>query len=47
MKNAIFFHKESDFRKWFEANLEVVGVKKIILSQEVCPDYVVEPFLKQ
>lgn len=42
MKRALIFTKESDFRAWFEQNLERVGVKRIILSQEVCPDYVAE-----
>src|SRR5208337_5675974 len=42
MKRALIFTKESDFRVWFEQNLESVGVKRIILSQEVCPDYVAE-----
>jgi hypothetical protein len=42
MKEAIIFDKESDFRKWFEENKEKVGVKRIILSQDVCPDYVFE-----
>jgi len=42
MEKAVIFYTESDFRSWFEGNMNRVGVKKIILSQEVCPDYVVE-----
>lgn len=42
MKEAVIFGTEQDFREWFEANLDKVGVKRIILSQEPCPDYVVE-----
>jgi hypothetical protein len=42
MNEAIIFNNESDFRLWFEKNLGIAGVKRIILSQEVCPDYVVE-----
>ena len=42
MKEAVIFYTEKDFREWFEANLNKVGVKRIILSQEPCPDYVVE-----
>lgn len=42
MKEARVFHSEAEFRRWFEDNLDVVGVKRIILSQEPCPDYVVE-----
>ncbi len=42
MKKAVVFNTESDFRSWFEDNISLVGVKRIILSQEVCPDYVVE-----
>jgi hypothetical protein len=38
----VFITTEADFRKWFEQNLESVGVKRVILSQEACPDYVVE-----
>ena len=42
MKEAVIFYTERDFRDWFEANLDKVGVKRIILSQDPCPDYVVE-----
>lgn len=42
MKEAVLFYTERDFREWFEANLDKIGVKRIILSQEPCPDYVVE-----
>lgn len=38
----VFFKTEKDFRIWFDANLSYFGVKRIILSQEVCPDYVLE-----
>jgi hypothetical protein len=41
MKEAVVFTNESDFRQWFEKNLRLFGIKEIILSQEVCPDYVV------
>jgi hypothetical protein len=41
MAASPIFTKEADFRRWFEANLSSVGVKEVILSQEVCPDYVV------
>ncbi len=42
MKEAIYFDTEKEFRQWFEKNYEKLGVKEIILSQEVCPDYVVK-----
>jgi len=42
MRESVIFNNESDFRLWFEKNLERIGVKRIILSQKVCPDYVVE-----
>lgn len=42
MKQGTVFERESDFRQWFEANLDRFGVKRIILSQEPCPDYVAE-----
>jgi len=41
VKEAVVFTSESDFRVWFEKNLDQFGIKEIILSQEVCPDYVV------
>ena len=41
MKEAAVFTNEADFRRWFEQNLSQFGIKEIILSQEVCPDYVV------
>ena len=41
MKEAVVFTTEADFRGWFEQNLGRFGIKEIILSQEVCPDYVV------
>lgn len=42
MRDAAIFRTESEFRQWFEKNLNRFGVKKIILSQEACPDYVLE-----
>jgi hypothetical protein len=41
MKEAAVFTSEADFRRWFEKNLVRFGIRKIVLSQEVCPDYVV------
>ncbi|CBE69322.1 MAG: hypothetical protein F9K13_12825 [Candidatus Methylomirabilis oxygeniifera] len=41
MKKAVVFTNEADFRGWFEKSLSQFGIRKIILSQEVCPDYVV------
>jgi hypothetical protein len=41
MREAAIYDKEKDFRKWFEKNLSKFGITEIILSQEVCPDYVV------
>lgn len=41
MKEAAIFTNEADFRRWFERNLARFGIKEIVLSQEVCPDYVV------
>jgi hypothetical protein len=41
MEEAVVFTNEKDFRCWFEKNLSQFGIKKIFLSQEVCPDYVV------
>ncbi len=40
MKEAAVFTTEAEFRKWFEKNLGNFGVREIVLSQEVCPDYV-------
>jgi hypothetical protein len=42
MNEAVVYRTEEEFRQWFDQNFEKVGVKRIILSQEVCPDYVVE-----
>src|SRR3990170_5367433 len=42
VREAAIFGTEKEFRKWFEKNLGRFGVKRIILSQEVCPDYVLE-----
>lgn len=39
--NAIY-DTEQEFREWFEDNLNHFGFKRIILSQDPCPDYVVE-----
>jgi hypothetical protein len=41
MKDAALFTNEADFRRWFEQNLSRFGIREIVLSQEVCPDYVV------
>lgn len=41
MREAVIYDKEKDFRKWFERNLSKFDINEIILSQEVCPDYVV------
>ena len=41
MKEAVVFTNEKEFRRWFEKNLSIFGIKEIFLSQEVCPDYVV------
>lgn len=41
MKEAVIFTSEADFRVWFENNLTRFGIREIVLSQEVCPDYVV------
>ena len=41
MKQAIHFDTEAEFREWFEQNLSEFGIRKIIVNQEVCPDYVV------
>lgn len=41
MKEAAIFTTEAEFRSWFEGNLDRFGVREIVLSQEVCPDYVV------
>ena len=42
MTEAVYFHTEKEFRQWFDENYQKLGVKEIILSQEVCPDYVVK-----
>ncbi len=42
MKKAVVFYNEKDFREWFESNLDFFDVKRIILSQEPCPDYILE-----
>ena len=36
------YDSEWEFREWLEDNLDQFGFKRIILSQEVCPDYVCE-----
>ena len=40
MREGAIFKTEAEFRQWFEKNLARFGVKKIVLSQEICPDYV-------
>jgi hypothetical protein len=42
MDDAPIFTSEAEFREWFEKDPARYGVKRIILSQEPCPDYVVE-----
>ena len=42
MKQALYCNTEAEFRVWFDKNYKELGVKRIILSQEPCPDYVVE-----
>ena len=39
-KKAVEFKSETQFRKFFEKNLDKFGVKSIKLSQKVTPDYV-------
>jgi len=41
MKEAAHFDSEHEFREWFDKNLSQFGIRRIVLSQEVCPDYVV------
>ena len=41
MKEAVVYQSEAEFRRWFDQNFKKLGIKEIILSQEVCPDYVV------
>jgi hypothetical protein len=41
LQEAAVFTNEADFRRWFEAHLTHFGIREIILSQEVCPVYVV------
>jgi hypothetical protein len=41
MKEAAHFDSEHEFREWFDKNLSQFGIRSIVLSQEVCPDYVV------
>ena len=41
MKEANHFDTEHEFREWFDKNLHYFGIRSIVLSQEVCPDYVV------
>jgi len=40
MEETGFFYSEKDFRQYFEKNYKKFGVKKIQLSHEACPDYV-------
>jgi hypothetical protein len=42
MREAAVFQTEAEFREWFERNLTRFGFARIILSQEPCPDYVLE-----
>ena len=42
MREAAIFKTEAEFREWFERNLARFGVTRIVLSQQVCPDYVLE-----
>jgi len=41
MKAATHFDSEHEFREWFDKKLSQFGIRSIVLSQEVCPDYVV------
>ena len=41
MKEAVVYYTEREFREWFDKNYQQFDIKEIILSQEVCPDYVV------
>ncbi len=41
MKEAVIYESEAEFRQWLDKNLIRFGISEIILSQEVCPDYVV------
>lgn len=41
MNEAVIYETEAEFRQWFDKNLSRFGISQIILSQEVCPDYVV------
>ncbi len=41
MKEAVVYASEAEFRVWFDQNFRKLGIKEIVLSQEVCPDYVV------
>lgn len=41
MEEAVVYTSEAEFRRWFERNLDRFGIRSIVLSQEVCPDYVV------
>jgi len=36
------YDTEWEFREWFEDNLDHFGFKSIFLSQEACPDYILE-----
>lgn len=41
MNEAVIYETEAEFRQWFDKNLGRFGISEVILSQEVCPDYVV------
>lgn len=40
MEETGFFYSEREFREYFDKNFKKFGVKKIQLSHEACPDYV-------
>lgn len=42
MKENPVCETEEEFREWFDRNYRRIGIKRIILSQKACPDYVVE-----
>jgi len=41
VKEAVVYASEAEFRVWFDQNFRKLGIKEIVLNQEVCPDYVV------
>ncbi len=42
MRDNPICHTEKEFREWFDKNYHKFDIQEIILSQEVCPDYVVK-----